>query len=312
MDELAKIKAVIADLKQHKKISEEYWVKHIALPYSALRLTLRHGFLVWPDDLDLLNSAIIDQLLAGSPKPYVIDVHQCVESTNTLLVDAAQSEKIDSRIHVAEFQYQGRGRRGRQWLSPYARNLAVSLGRASQRELSDLGGLSLVVGIALVEALEAAGVKGISLKWPNDVWVENKKLAGILIELVSSAHGTQIIIGFGVNIDLTDAQIASVDQAVTDIKRCGGVGTRNELVAECIKSVTKYLDFFELNGFADLVPAFNALHTLHETQCSVISPGEKPNRSVKVIGVGESGELIVESMTGIELIHGGEISIRPT
>ena len=114
------------------------------------------------------SADVFDGLHAKHRSKFGVHIHKCIPSTNTLLVEEAQSKSIDNQVHLAEFQYQGRGRRGRQWLSPYARNLAVSLGRASKRSLGDLGGLSLVVGLALAEGLEKAGVKGGSLKWPND------------------------------------------------------------------------------------------------------------------------------------------------
>ncbi|MDA8953654.1 hypothetical protein N9H90_07800, partial [Pseudomonadales bacterium] len=146
----------------------------------------------------------------------------------------------------------------------------------------------------------------------NDLWVNNKKLAGILVELVSSEAGTRVIIGFGVNVDLSDDEILSIDQPVTDARRCGSSADRNSLVAHCLKALTQYLDHFEENGFKPFINGFNALHILHGADCNLISAGETPDRAVKVLGVGEMGELIVETEAGTERIHGGEVSIRPT
>ena len=312
MSELAKISELIAVLEQDGRVSETDWLTQIELAYTSFGLLEKEGLLVWPERLDLLNADVINGLLAEHRSQFKLHIHKCIPSTNTLLVEAAQSKSIDNQVHLAEFQYQGRGRRGRQWLSPYARNLAVSLGRASKRGLGDLGGLSLVVGLALAEGLEMAGVQGISLKWPNDLWVNNKKLAGILVELVGSEAGTQVIIGFGVNVDLSDDEILSIEQPVTDARRCGSLADRNNLVTHCLKALTQYLDHFEENGFKPFVNAFNALHVLQGADCNLISAGETPDRAVKVLGVGEMGDLIVETETGIERVHGGEVSIRPT
>lgn len=312
MSELAQISEFIAVLEQDGRVLEADWLAQIELPYMSFGLLEKDGLLVWPERLDLLNADVIDGLLAKHSSQFEMHIHKCIPSTNTLLVEEAQSKSIDNQVHLAEFQYQGRGRRGRQWLSPYARNLAVSLGRASKRSLADLGGLSLVVGLALAEGLETAGVKGISLKWPNDLWVNNKKLAGILVELVSSEAGTHVIIGFGVNVDLSDDEILRIDQPVTDARRCGSSADRNSLVAHCLKALTQYLDHFEENGFKPFINGFNALHILQGADCNLISAGETPDRAVKVLGVGEMGELIVETKAGTERIHGGEVSIRPT
>lgn len=311
MSELAQISEFIAKLEQGHRVWEADWLTQIELPYTSFGLLEKDGLLVWPERLDLLNADVIDGLLAKHRCQLKLQIHKCISSTNTLLVETAQSKSIDNQVHLAEFQYQGRGRRGRQWLSPYSRNLAVSLGRASKRGLGDLGGLSLVVGLALAEGLEMAGVQGISLKWPNDLWINNEKLAGILVELVGSEAGTQVIIGFGVNVDLSDAEILSIEQPVTDVRRCGSLADRNTLAAHCLKALTEYLDHFEENGFKPFINAFNALHVLQGADCNLISAGETPDRAVTVLGVGEMGDLIVESETGIERVHGGEVSIRP-
>lgn len=312
MSDLAKISEFIAVLERQGRVLAADWTAHIELSYTAFGLIESGGLLVWPERLDLLDGEVIEGLLAQQRRPLELHLHKCIPSTNTLLVEMAHSKSIDNQVHLAEFQYHGRGRRGRQWLSPYARNLAVSLGKASKRSLGDMGGLSLVVGLALAEGLEAAGVKDISLKWPNDLWVNNKKLAGILVELVGSADGTQVIIGFGVNVELSDDEIFSIDQQVTDVRRCGSLSDRNNLIAQCLNALTQYLDHFEENGFRSFVSAFNALHTLQGSDCNLISVGEIPDRAVKVVGVGDTGELLVETEAGIESIHGGEVSLRPT
>ena len=311
MSELAKITELILQLEQQKPIRESDWTANIDLPYQTVGLVLRAGLLTWPKGIDLLNTEIINAALDKDNRHLDLHIHKCIASTNTLLVQEAQTASIDNRVCAAEFQYQGRGRRGRQWLSPYARNLAVSLGRASARNLSDLGGLSLVVGLALAEALETAGVVGVALKWPNDLWVKNKKLAGILVELVSSKQGTQVIIGFGVNVDLSNAEVRSIDQPVTDVRRCGSLVKRSMLLAACLNALNRYLRHFEENGFSPFISTFDTLHALQGKDCNLISAGRASDRPVKVLGVGETGELIVESARGKERIHGGEVSIRP-
>tara|TARA_B100000767_G_scaffold268636_1_gene289237 strand:+ start:810 stop:1763 length:954 start_codon:yes stop_codon:yes gene_type:complete len=311
MSELLKISEFIAVLEQQGSVLPADWLAQVRLPYASFGLVETDGLLVWRKPLDILDSDVINKLLAVHDSQVNLHIHKCVESTNTLLVQQAQSGIIKNQVHLAEFQYRGRGRRGRQWVSPYARNLAVSLGRVSERDLGDLGGLSLVVGLALAEGLERAGVRGISLKWPNDLWVSNKKLAGILVELVSSEFGTQIIIGFGVNVDLSDEELRSIDQPATDVRRCGSLADRNNLVALCLNALTRYLDHFDKDGFQSFVAGFNALHALQGVDCNVLNFGDVPDRGVRVIGVGDEGELIVETEAGIERIYGGEISIRP-
>mgnify|MGYP006084127227 FL=1 len=310
MKELGKVTQLIVSLEQGQRITPDEWEQSTSLPYSSLGLVEVDKVLCWPQGLDLISQQGIAQSLLVEGHSFKLHVHKCIGSTNSLLVEEAQSKNINDQVHIAEFQYQGRGRRGRQWVSPYARNLAVSLGRASGRDLDDLSGLSLVAGLALAEALESAGVQNLSLKWPNDIWVEHKKLAGILVELVKSESGVQVIIGFGINVDLTADEILSIDQPVTDVRRCGSLASRNTLVALCLNSLTQYLDLFENKRFNPFVSAFNMLHTLHGQQCNLIAAGDAPDRSVKVLGVSETGALIVATNVGVEHVHGGEVSIR--
>jgi BirA family biotin operon repressor/biotin-[acetyl-CoA-carboxylase] ligase len=105
-------------------------------------------------------------------------VHTEIDSTNTRLMARAASETIDGVVCIAERQTGGRGRRGRTWLTPAGSNIALSLGKSVPISISEVAPLSLVVGLAVVDAMTRVGVNDVSLKWPNDVlWAEKRSAA---------------------------------------------------------------------------------------------------------------------------------------
>lgn len=128
-----------------------------------------------------------------------LELFSSIDSTNSYLL---RHSDLAGRICVAELQTQGRGRRGRAWVSPYAQNVYLSIGWGFDGGVAVIEGLSLAVGVAIAHALQKQGVSGIELKWPNDVLYCGKKLAGILIEMVGDPSGyCQVVIGVGVNVD---------------------------------------------------------------------------------------------------------------
>ena len=110
-----------------------------------------------------------------------------------------KSQSIHGLVKMAELQIQGRGRRGRGWFSPYANNLALVRGRPPLRRHRRTGGFSLCVGLAIADLLQGLGIEGVELKWPNDVLIWARKVAGILIELHTRDDGCEVVIGIGLN-----------------------------------------------------------------------------------------------------------------
>ena len=129
--------------------------------------------------LPLLNKGwhLVRSLLAQ------LELLQETASTNAYAMAQTQDKSRTDRLHgyvcLAEYQSAGRGRRGRSWCSPYGSNIYLTAVAEFESGASALEGLSLVVGIALVRALRLCGVESAQLKWPNDVLVQGKKLAGI-------------------------------------------------------------------------------------------------------------------------------------
>lgn len=275
-----------------------------ALSPDVIGLSCTSEMLHWGTEPDRLDAA---SLRLGVPTSE-IEIFEVIDSTNTQLLAKAQETNPATRLYLAEFQSGGRGRRGRTWLSPYARNLSMSLGQRTEKQLNQLGGLSLVIGLALIDALHALGVSNAGLKWPNDVLVNGEKISGVLVELAALEQGAYVVIGMGVNVQLTDAERALIGQPVTDLRSCGVQQNRTELVITFIQHVLQSLEQFERQGFEPFIERFNQQHVFHGKDCRILQ-GDSTFEG-KVTGVGSEGELILATSAGERRFHGGEVSLR--
>jgi BirA family biotin operon repressor/biotin-[acetyl-CoA-carboxylase] ligase len=236
-----------------------------------------------------------------------IHIHGSIDSTNAealRLVGAAQAAPI---LVLAEQQTAGRGRRGRKWVSPVAQNVYYSLLLRIEDGLRQLEGLSLVVGLAVIQALRESGVQDVVLKWPNDVLVGQKKIAGILLELVGDpADICHVVIGIGINVNM---QKAEVDQQWTSVQlETGSAVDRNALVAQVSLQLQRYLDRHKEAGFAALQEEWEGSHAWQGRAVSLIAGVSRIDGVV--LGVDRQGALRL-SVDGVEKTYsGGELSLR--
>ena len=297
------IESALRVLLENGEIAKSDWPEN-ALPHSGLDLLENHTHLKWRNKPDTLE---LKTLQAAFPD-VTIELFQAIGSTNTYLLDTPSV--TEDRLCLAEMQIAGRGRRGRHWVSPYARNLAISFGYHSLRPLAELGGLSSVVGLALAAEFQSYGIEQAGIKWPNDIWVDGAKLAGILVELKTNSRGAYVVIGMGVNVSLNVADNTLIDQQATDLRHYGVDTDRSGLVIAIVRRLRAFLGQFERSGFADFVAAFNEAHLFHGQVCRVIQ-GAKEIEGV-VLGIGIDGALILQTSDGEQHFHGGEVSLRPS
>ena len=297
---------------------------------QTLRLNRRMAVVDWPSDVIAPEqfglkkegaSILVPETVRFYDEAYLIDqlnridvsaslrLFDAVDSTNTAMMKEAQAGSVGGQIYLAEFQTAGRGRRGRHWIGDFGRNVAMTMGFSFQRQLSDLGGLSCVVGLALIQVLEILGVKA-QLKWPNDVWVNDKKLAGILVELVRTARETSAIVGIGMNVHLIPEQLELIDQEVIDLRSLDVAISREDLVVAIYDNLVMNVRLFAQEGFVRFVPAFNAVHRLHDVQ-AVLTSGNSTQEG-RVRGVDHDGALLFEENGAVYRIAGGEVSLRPS
>ncbi|MFZ3409728.1 bifunctional biotin--[acetyl-CoA-carboxylase] ligase/biotin operon repressor BirA [Vibrio chagasii] len=257
------------------------------------------------DRLDMLDH----ERLSAANSNASLELIPIIGSTNQHLLDRT-NELESGSVCVAEYQASGRGRRGREWVSPFGANLYLSMYWRLDAGMAAAMGLSLVVGVAVVEALEGMGVEGVKLKWPNDLYHNDKKLAGILVELSGQSGGAaHIVIGLGLNLSM-DPSTSGIGQPWTSLKEvCDGqVPDRNQLAQTLINAWDKALVDYEMKGMSNFVERWNRLDNfLGRNVKLIIGPREIEGI---VQGIDEQGAVLLKTENGIESYIGGEISLR--
>ena len=235
-------------------------------------------------------------------------VHTEIDSTNTHLMTRAASEDVDGVVCIAERQTGGRGRRGRTWLTPSGGSIALSLGRRVAVGIADIAPLSLVVGLAVANAMTRCGIDGISLKWPNDILLDGAKVGGILIELAAIAEPLKVITGIGINVGAGSEVSSRLGFSVGDLRSKNSRISRNDIVVNLIESFREFTSNFEIQGFASMRADWEALHEHQDCRVHLIGTNETIEGIAR--GVTNSGELILDTDKGIRHFSGGEVSLR--
>ncbi len=261
--------------------------------------------------LDLLDPARIRAGMSAQAEPLLagLDVAWSVASTNSeLLQRSAPLRGVD--VLLAERQTGGRGRRGRQWASPLAAHIYMSLSRSFGGGLSRLGGLSLAVGVAVVEALHARGFTCAGLKWPNDIVVDGRKLGGLLVEGGGEFAGpARAIIGLGLNVHMPASAAADIGQPWVDLDTLAGKPVpRDALVSALLSALLPALELFEQQGLAPFLPRYAAMDVLCGRPVRVEEAGVILEGVAR--GLAEDGALKVDVAGQETCFHAGEVSVR--
>lgn len=267
-----------------------------------------------PGGIDLLDEARIRSALSPAAAKLLnhLALLETIDSTNAEAMRQLESGAATGLVCTAEQQSAGRGRRGRTWVSPFARNLYLSVAWHYHQGAAVLEGLSLAVGVAVARALAAHGLPPVQLKWPNDVICAGAKLGGVLLEMTGDAAGAcQVVVGVGLNVAMPGAAATGIDQAWTDIETVsGGVQPgRNILLAALLNELLPLLAAFEQEGFAPWREEWLALDAFAD-QSVVLHTGAEDLAGI-ARGVDARGALQLETANaGIQSIYGGEISLR--
>ena len=260
--------------------------------------------------LNLLDAAQIVKR-KDTALPEVL-VQSITDSTNSQLMQKVLDGgvKTPGYVVVAEAQTAGRGRRGRAWYSPFGASLYFSMYWRLEQGVQAAMGLSLVVAIALCRVLQREYKLTPSVKWPNDVYLDGKKLAGILVELAGQADAAcDVIIGIGLNIQLPQHSGSYIDQHYTDLTSSVAAHIdRNQLIVLLQRELIDILRQFSQAGFADFAGEFNKLD--HFFMQPVTLSGSSDTKGI-CLGVDKQGALLIKTASGTQTLFGGEVSLRP-
>ena len=269
----------------------------------------QHGYRI-PGGFDLLDrNTILNAVGSGCDIPLNLAIHHSIASTNSELMALAGSrQSLNGEICLAEMQSGGRGRRGREWVSPFGRNIYMSLGWSFEGGATQLEGLSLAVGVVICEALASVAGVNVGLKWPNDFYMNGKKLGGILIEMSGDVSGLcHAVVGIGLNVKQERGDL--IDQPWTDLTSSGAViPERSVLVASLIHPLIKLFQGYANTGFPPYQTRWEALNVHRGQVVTVSSPKEKV--SGRFIGICENGALKLQCSEGERTFLGGEVSLR--
>jgi len=236
-------------------------------------------------------------------------------STSSTNIDAMKYAQrgADSIVCIAEHQSEGRGRRGREWQSPLGCNISLSMLESFRSGAGALDGLSLAVAVMVVDALNESGYSGFKLKWPNDVFLDGKKLAGILLELTGDVSGPcKVVIGVGINTQMPATVKSRVDQPVIDLAEKFVVPPdRNLIVANLIRNLSAGLAVFGSEGFIAFKERWELLDLYRGKQVRLGAGVEAVEGLVQ--GVDGRGALLLKTGDNVRAINGGELfpSLRP-
>ncbi len=264
--------------------------------------------------LELLSASQIEQQLTAETQSLLskLEIHASIHSTNTYLVEQAQTHSETGVVCLAEFQTSGRGRRGRKWVSPFGCNIYLSILWKFQNGFSSIAGLSLAIGIAVVRALQELGIEGIGLKWPNDIYWQDKKLGGILIEVSGEAEGDcQAVIGLGLNLYLNSKETETITQPWVDLEQIIGSSdySRNQLVSLLLNHLLPLIAGFENRGLQAYLSEWRGYDCMQDKAVTIFM-GQKQYHGI-VAGIDDNGMLLLKNEAGeIKPFASGEVSFR--
>lgn len=257
-----------------------------------------------PDPIQLLDEPLIKSQI----KQGTVAVLPVIDSTNQYLLERLNSLQPGDAC-IAEYQQAGRGRRGRQWFSPFGANLYLSMYWRLEQGPAAAVGLSLVIGIVMAEVLRGLGASEVKVKWPNDLYLDDRKLAGILVELTGkTGDAAQIVIGAGINLAMRNVATDVINQGWINLQEAGIKIDRNALAIALIQELRSALTLFENESLTPFLSRWKVLDNYANRQVKLII-GDREIYGISR-GINEQGALLLEQDGVVKPWVGGEISLR--
>lgn len=250
------------------------------------------------------------QALSKEIKHWPVTVLSSIGSTNSECFHLLQLGARPPFAITSEQQTAGKGRRGREWISPFGRNIYYSLMITLKNGSQQLEGLSLTIGLAVLKTLKNIGLHNIGLKWPNDLLVNNKKICGILIELQGDpADLYHVVIGIGINVNMPTASLLDINQPWTSLQQeLGQLIDRNNLLIQLNHSLAHYLAIHTQHGFEYLKTEWEENNVWRNKTVTLLQGNQKITGIMA--GIDTSGALKLLVNNEIQHFNAGEVSLR--
>ena len=269
---------------------------NLAADYG-LMITHNNGLYTLENKLKILDKSIIYNHLEllNSDDDIELSIKDFVNTT-TEEFDPREIKSNELKISIAEFQKQGRGRQNRKWFSPFGAGISSSIFKHLSKNINPIG-LSLYLGIRIIDALDEIGFHGIKLKWPNDLYYKDKKLGGILVDIYQNSDLDSVIsLGIGINYCLPNNKNFNFDTEKTPIDLCSIIKDENidrsTVAGHLLKRVIENLNSFNENSLKDEQERWKDIDYLYAKTITI----EVVDKQITGInrGITSDGELILE------------------
>ena len=263
--------------------------------------------------MNLLDADMIREPLSDSSRAHLdhLEVFSEIDSTNKYLLGQPTPQVGRYRVALAEHQTAGRGRLDRTWFSTPSTGLCISISYTFASRPEEFSSLTLAIGASVAEALDGLGIRGIGLKWPNDVVIGDGKVGGILTEVLpAKTDGVTVVVGIGLNVDFQGAGdmagISSSLGSVTDLASCcDQLPGRSEISTKLIESVFNAMAQFAAAGFAPFIGTWRRFDWLRGQRIQIELTDELVPGVAQ--GIDVDGTLILETETGRRRIVSGSV-----
>jgi BirA family biotin operon repressor/biotin-[acetyl-CoA-carboxylase] ligase len=297
--------------KQLNNLTEQLGLEFNAI--SGKGYCLKHA-------LQLLSETEINSYLNPKVRCLIkqLEIHHSIDSTNSYLSDKVQLNTTEITnnsgfVCLAEYQTAGRGRRGRDWVSPFGSNIYLSILWNFQNGAASINGLSLAIGVAVIRALNDLGIDNVGLKWPNDIYWQGKKLAGILIEVSGEIGGAcNAVIGLGLNVYLPKEKAQSITQDWVDLSQISTENPatiRNKVTATLLNYLMPTIANFEKDTLDSYLNEWRYLDCMKGKEVNLFMGKQVYIGVVK--GIDNNGLLLLANDQGeLKTFASGEVSFR--